>query len=383
MTALLFYGAFALVVYTYIGYPLLIWVFGIISNRRWTKNPDFQPFVSLIIPAHNEAPVMRSKIENALALDYPPEKIEFLVASDDSSDDTVATAESFSSPLVRVLDYKERAGKMGTVVKAVREAKGEVLVMTDANALYSPAAIRELVAPLSDPSVGCSCGSKNILADASLTTERQEKRYWQYESFLKDAESRSGSCVGADGSIYAVRAALFPDPPTNRLVMDDFIVSLMIILKGYRCVFVKEARAFECSSPDSIMEFKRKARILAGALSIVQVIPRILVSSLSFKIISHKLFRWATGFFLLIALVTSGLLLGRPLFRFFFFCQVGFYCCAAAGMVLEKLKRPLPLLTQCYYFTLTALAQMWGIIVFLRTRNIAHWENLRNHAPQA
>jgi biofilm PGA synthesis N-glycosyltransferase PgaC len=382
MAEMFFYLALGLCLYTYALYPLSIYAAGRLLNRRWKGDAAFEPVVTLIIPAYNEAAVIQSKIENTLASQYPPEKLEIIVASDCSSDQTVRIARASGQGRVLVLDFKERGGKMGTIVKAVAQARGEVLVLTDANAMYAPTTIRELVAPLADPSVGCVCGAKTIVADTLSATDREEKRYWKYESFLKAAESMSGSCVGADGSVYAMRTAQFPDPPTNQLVMDDFIVSLKIILAGSRCVFNGNARAFEGSSADWVREFRRKARILAGALSVIAIIPRILVSSLSFKLVSHKLLRWMTPIFMLVALATSMTLLDRPLFRGYFAVQCLFYLGAAAGFAFECAGRPLPIFKQCFYFSLTAAAQLWGVVVFLRTRKVAHWENLRNHAAK-
>jgi cellulose synthase/poly-beta-1,6-N-acetylglucosamine synthase-like glycosyltransferase len=384
--ALIFWISIAVLIFTYVGYPPLIWLFGRLCNRPFRRDPGHTPLATLIIAAHNEEAVIAEKIENALSQDYPADKLEIIIASDASSDQTVAIARRFASPRLRVLDLRERSGKLGAVVKAVRLARGQIIVLTDANAFYAPDTISQLAAPFADPAIGCVCGAKTILRDKAnrLATDAEEGHYWQFESFIKSAETLSGSCVGADGSVYAVRAGLFPAPPLDRLLMDDLIISLMINLQGYRSVFIPQARAFEYSSPNSGKEFKRKARILAGALGVMQTIPAILRSSLAFKLFCHKILRWMTPVFMLTALFSSVTLAvgGGLLYQSMLGCQLLFYGCALTGLILEKLKRPLPLIKQCFYFTLTVTAQLYGVFIFLRDRKTAHWENLRAHAEK-
>lgn len=376
---ILFYGSLFLLVYTYILYPVLITLVGSIFKRTYKTDATYEPTVTLIIPAYNEASVIREKIENALSLDYPSEKLDICVASDCSSDQTIAIANEYTNR-IRVLDYRERGGKMGTLVKAVRETSAELIVFTDANAMFSLNAIRELVAPFADNKIGCVAGSKNIakVETKSLTTENEEKQYWKYENLIKTAESQVDSCVGADGSIYAIRRELFPEVPAKRLVMDDFIVSLKIVLAGYRCVFVSDAKAFEESTTNSKVEFKRKARIFAGALSVIQIIPQILISRIGFQLFSHKILRWMTPVFMG-TLAVSTLFQTDTLFGMLLFVlQSLFYCATIAGYFAEHFNLPIPLTKQCYYFVVTAISQVWGVVVFAKDRKMSHWENLRN-----
>ena len=375
-----FLGSVLLVAYTYVGYPLLIFLWGKLRGRPYFSDIDYAPPVTVIVAVHDEEQVIREKIKNLLASHYPKDQLEVLIASDGSSDRTVVLAHTIDDERLRVLEFSTRAGKIGTVEKAVNEARGEFLVLTDANAFFAPDTIRQLIAPFADRSVGCVCGAKNIQADGAraLSADQDEGTYWRYENFIKSSETLSGSCVGADGSVYAVRKALFPNIPKNRLLMDDLFVSLMIVMDGYRCIFVPEARAFEPASSSRGVEFARKARILAGSIGVVRTIPGLLRSSFGWRMVSHKLLRWMTGVFMVLAFVSSSQLTDIPLLALLFAVQILFYGAALVGMVLDRFDRPLPLFTQAYYFTLTVAAQVWGVLVYRRDGRTPHWDNLRS-----
>lgn len=369
---------------TYFLYAPVVYIIGVLFCKKTDLTKEVLRTVSVIVPAHNEESVIREKIENLLAQNYPQDKIEIIIASDNSTDQTVAIASSFNNPNIKIFNYTDRGGKMATVAKAVKEATGEILILTDANAMYSLDTIHHLVVPFADASVGCVSGSKNIMKGTSsvITTDAEEKSYWQYENFIKTAETMTGSCVGADGSVYAVRRELFPEVPLQRLVMDDMLVSLKLVLQGYRCVFAPKAQAFEPSETNATVEFRRKARILAGALSVVILLPRLVFGSrISIKFWFHKILRWLTAIFMGVMYLSNSALLNDSLFfNITFAGQTLFYTSALIGFFYDRKGISIPFCKQSYYFMLTVIAQLYGVIIFMRDKNKGHWEKLRNHA---
>ncbi|MFH0920559.1 MAG: glycosyltransferase family 2 protein [Fibrobacterota bacterium] len=373
----IFWVTVGILAYTYAAYPVLVFFFGLLFRRRRTVDPSYRPRVTLIIPAHNEAGCIEKKIKNALDSDYPADRLEILVASDASEDETVKIARRYEGR-IRVLDYRERRGKMGTVNRAVTEAQGDILVLTDANAMYAGYTIKELVKHFADSSVGCVSGAKIIRnMDTDTTTGVGESGYWKYEAFLKYAEALSGSCVGADGSVYAVRKEAYPFPPDQRIIMDDLAVSLLIVQKGYACVFEPSARAFEESSKRIRQEFKRKIRIFAGAFSFFLQCPGALLTRLFIKTVSHKILRWLTFAFQAVLFVCSFFLAADPLFRPVFGVQAVFYACAAAGLFLNHYGVRILVFQIPYYFTMTTFAQIYGFWHYLRQGRTPAWEKLR------
>lgn len=373
-----FGSVFLVLFYTYAGYPFLLFFFSLFTRKKRVLDTAYLPTVTLIIPAYNEEECIEKKIKNALELDYPTDKLEILIASDASSDSTVAKAQGFSSR-VRVLDYRERGGKMGTVNKAVREAKGEILVLTDANAMFARYTIKELVKHFCDPKVGCVCGAKIIRNQAMdmNSTGMGESSYWRYEALLKKAESDTGACVSADGSVYAVRKSIYPFPPDDKIIMDDLAVTLMIIKQGYACLFEPAARAFEESAVHIRDEFRRKARIFAGAFSLFVNRPGVLFSRAFFKIFSHKILRWLTFEFQFLFFLFSFLLRNDPLFRPLFGVQVLFYSCALVGALFNRFGIRFLLFHVPFYFNMTTLAQVWGFFHYFKYGRTPAWEKRR------
>ena len=375
---LAFAGVVLILFYTYLGYPAILYVYGLIFRKKRILSPDFFPTVTLIIPAHNEEDCIEKKIKNALETDYPEGKLEIIVASDASSDKTIEKAGKFSNK-IKILDYKERSGKMGIINKAVKEAKGEILVLTDANAMFARYTIRELVKYFFDPKIGCVCGAKviqNNITDIN-STGMGETGYWRYEAFLKYAETMSGSCVSADGSVYAVRKSAYPFPPDNRIIMDDLAVTLMLIKNGYTCIFEPAARAFEESAKQIHDEFRRKTRIFAGAFSLFVNRPSVLFTPVFFKLFSHKILRWLTFIFQLILFILSLALYSDPVFRPIFGIQAIFYSCAIIGMIFNHFNIRLMVFNVSYYFNMTTFAQVWGLFHYLKHGHRPAWEKRR------
>lgn len=329
--------------------------------------------VSVLIAAYNEEAGIAERIDDVLA-QTGPFAIEVLVGSDGSRDATVARART--RPAARVFDFP-RGGKMATLNRLAAEAAGDVLVFTDANTAFAPGALVAITAPLADPAVGCAAGAK-VIAGGRGATEGGEGLYWRMENALKTWESAAGSCPGADGALYAVRRADYPFPEAERLVMDDFLVSLSLLAAGLRCVFVPAARAIEPSPTSARRELRRKARIFAGALNVMLMRARLLVpgSGVALALWSHKVLRWF-GFVPLAGLAAG--LWGLPSPWREAAALGGAAACAAfaAGLACEGLAARLAIIRVPYYFLLMNVGQAAGVVEWLWNGRKPMWEKAR------
>jgi len=230
-------------------------------RNRQVHTGAMTPRVSLIIPVWNEEHTITAKLDNSLALDYPSQALEIIVASDGSSDNTEAIVERYESRGVRLLRYPRR-GKIHALKDAVRAASGEILVFSDANSMYQNDALRKLMRNFADPEVGGVCGNQIYLKSTNTeASSRGESLYWSYDKWLKQKESLTGSIVSAHGALYAIRRTLYK-PPRSAAVTDDFAISTAVVEQGYRLVFEREAIAYEEPTSTAGLEFRRKVRIM-------------------------------------------------------------------------------------------------------------------------
>jgi biofilm PGA synthesis N-glycosyltransferase PgaC len=371
-----------LLVYSYVVYPLALVLASLFLRRSHEADDGYLPEASIIIPAHNERDVIASKIENCLKLDYPREKLEIIVASDASTDDTAEIARGFAKDGVIVLDSTPRRGKMAVLNATVPKARSEIIVLTDANAMFKEDALKKMVRHFADARIGCVCGAKRIVEGRS-EIGHAEGFYWKYENLVKTLESRIGSCAGADGSIYALRRSLYPFPREDRAIMDDLAVSLKVVEKGFRVVFEKEASAFETASVRIPDEFRRKARILSGALVAVGCARRLLIPGRSpvwIQLYSHKFVRWAGGLLLAGVLLANLFLLGHFFYRMVLILQFLCYSLALAGFVLQAKGKRSGKIHIIFYFVLTNVAQVAGLVRYCLGREKGAWERLEREA---
>jgi biofilm PGA synthesis N-glycosyltransferase PgaC len=365
-------AALAAVAYHYIGYPVLARLAALFARAPSGPPPPFEPpLLSVILPCHNEGPHLRAKLEDLRAADYPADKMEVIVVSDGSDDDTAAVAER--APGVRVVSWPERRGKPAALNAGARAAAGDVLVFTDANARIPPPSLRELAAPFADPGVGAVCGEQIITRGAS-----PERAYWRLEGRLKTWEAAVGSVVGADGSLYAVRRELYRPVPENRLIMDDFYVSLEVVAAGRRLAYAPPAVAYEEALEDGGREFRRKARIMAGSLGALAALSGGVWRRVGFQLFSHKVLRWLGPALLLTALVAAAAAaaLGSVVGAVLLGIQVLGYVAAAAGWLLGGGRAPLPW-RAAYFFALANAALGYGWLVYLFGANKPAWDKLR------
>ena len=307
----LLWSSIAMVVLITIGYPTLLALIGPLL-RRGPKLDYAESSVTLIIAAHNEEQCIARKLENALALDYPGDRLEIIVASDGSTDATDAIVQSFADRNV-VLRSFPRTGKTGCQNLVVRTAKGEVIVFSDANALYRPDAIRKLVRNFADPAIACVSGQLVYSVDAVGAGDCEDS-YWNYEKFLKRRESDVSSLIGANGSIYAVRRADYVEISND--LISDLVEPLALVRRGHRVVYEPEAVSVEESSTTHTVEFRRKVRILTrsikGLLHMRALLNPFRYGIFSFQLFVHKVLRYfvpvflATGLISLTALAALG-----------------------------------------------------------------------------
>ena len=312
MIAFLFWSSVFLVFYTYAGYPLLIGILAWIRPRQ-VKYTDSKPSVTLLITAYNEERVIKKKLENSLALDYPRDKFQILVAADGSTDSTREIVKEFADRGVEISYVPERSGKMVAMNRAVSKARGDIVIFSDANNMYESNAIRQLVAPFSDLEIGATTGAKTIIQDGS-DLGSAEGMYWKYESWIKKNETAFSSCIGAVGEILAVRRELYAPPPQN-VINDDFFIVLELLNRGYRIFYVSDARSYEYVSAQENDEIIRRARMTTGKYQAIFGFYNLLPFNhpvLLWQIISHKYFRAFLPFGFIGALLANILAVAFP-----------------------------------------------------------------------
>jgi len=307
--AWLFWLCFAGVAYSYLVYPIIL----ILSVRLFGRkeHPDFLrddalPAVTLLIAAHNDEPVIEGRIRNALAMDYPPDKLQILIASDASTDRTNDIVRSFADKGARLLDYQNRSGKTAMLNSAFGEVRTPMVMLSDANTFTEPNAARCLMRWFVNPRIGVVSG-RLILTDP-VSGKNVDSMYWRYETFLKKRESQLGALLGSNGAIYAIRTELFRPIPGNTIV-DDFVIPLAAKLRsGCDVIYDPDAVANEESAPDVKAEFKRRSRIGAGGWQAIGQLWRLLNPAngwIAFTFFSHKVLRWLCPFFLIGMLVAN------------------------------------------------------------------------------
>jgi glycosyltransferase involved in cell wall biosynthesis len=375
----LFWAAAGLVAFTYVGAPLLILVRGAILRRPVAAAP-IEPTVSVVIAAHDEAASIGARLANLMALDYPPERLEVIVASDGSSDRTVAIAREVPGARVTVLDLP-RVGKAAALDAAVDAAAGDVIVFTDANTAFAGDAIRAIVRPLADPSVGGVAGNQVYTRSGPPGNDAGERTYWDLDRLLKRAESAAGSTVSATGAIYALRRSLVPTIVAG--VTDDFYTSTAVVDRGYRLVFAPDAIAYEPPARSAGAEYGRKVRIIGRGFRGVVARRALLDPRVSgFYAVQlgwHKLLRRLMAVPVVIMGVTSLSLVGSSrLHRLLTLAQLAGYGAAAAAILAprSRLSRLKPV-SLAGFFVLVNAASVHAAIDVLRGRRIERWEPVR------
>jgi cellulose synthase/poly-beta-1,6-N-acetylglucosamine synthase-like glycosyltransferase len=370
----LFWTSLMLIVYVYIGYPVILllcsWIF-----KKPVKKDEFYPTVTLLIPAYNEEKVIEDKIKNSLEIEYPKDKLSIVVISDGSDDMTDEIVKKYTDKGVILKRFGDRMGKVGVLNRAMQEVTSDIVIFSDANTMYKKDAVKKLIYNLADTSVGAVTGDVR-LASEKVSFGHGERLYYRYERFIQQKESNIGSIVGVDGAMYAIRKNLYL-PPSNNIILDDFVISMNVGIQGYRVIYEPEAIAYEETSPTWRDEFKRRPRITAGAYQALwqkEGVPTWKNKLLLFEYISHRLLRWILPFFLILLFVSNCFLLDNLGFRICFIVQCIFYILAIIGWITDT---RIKLFSIPFYFCLVNLGALLGFFRWLFNTQQVTWEKGR------
>jgi glycosyltransferase involved in cell wall biosynthesis len=393
MSGRLFWFCVAMVGYVYAGYPALLTVLARLRPLQSFGLPAELPTVTLLIAAYNEQRVIAAKLENSLALDYPRDRLQILVAADGSDDATPSIVAGFANRGVDLSYRPERAGKLAAIIRALPQAWGEIVVLSDANNLYDGGALRALVAPFVDPRIGAVTGAK-VIAKGDGALGDSEGLYWKYESYIKRQETRLGSCTGAVGEIMAVRRSLLeqPLPPEARLMADDLAIAMHVLKQGYRVVYAPDARSIERVSASAQDEQERRARIVAQRFVLMRYSHKMLPLSnplLVWQIVSHKYLRPLVPLAMIGVLIANLTAVVRPASRgglarlappfnwITLALQMGFYALAWVGGRNERRG----LLGKVFYIPAFLVngnrAALVGLYRFLTGRQTSLWNRVQ------
>jgi len=379
-----FIFSFLILFYIYFGYPVLLWCISKISPIRKvteqsgpsTKLSEL-PVVSIIIPAFNEQDSILSNLQNKVAQDYPHQKMEIIVVSDESIDQTdniVLMFSASSSIPVQLIRQESRLGKTSGVNRAVTQAKGDILVFADANSMYAPNTISELVAAFADNRVGFVTG-KMVYTNADGTMVGDGcSTYMSYENTIRSLETQVGSVVGVDGGVDAMRKSLFT--PLNADQLPDFVQPLMVIKQGFRVVYQETALLHESALSDESSEFRMRVRVSLRALWALWDM-KILLNPIKYKLFSlqlfsHKLIRYLAFIPMALLLVSNYTLASEHIFYIvFLWGQLFFYGLAIYG---NKFQSDSGLVKLALYFCLVNFAAAAATIQFLRGKKIIVWK---------
>jgi len=330
--------------------------------------------VSLVISAYNEERILRLKIENSLALDYPAERIERVVVSDGSTDGTEAIAREYEGQGVRLQAFPSRRGKVSCLNDVIPTLRSELVVMSDANSMYETQSVRCLVRHFSDPRVGCVCGQLRYLNPSRLAAGEGERVYWGYEGLIKRLESARGSLLGATGAIYAYRRRLFR--PVDPMMFCDDVIPSRIALDGSLTIYDPDARCTE-EAVDEAAEMRRRTRHASFGLRTMLRLGREALADgrpfVLYECVSHRILRWL-GPLALAAMLIATPFLG-PVWRpAALLAELVFYGAAALGGLARALGLKTGPLYLPYYFLAINLAGLRGLIAFLRRTDRPYWE---------
>ena len=375
--AVIFWTCFAILCYIYAGYPVLLWMFGRRRKRNMSTSV-YEPKVTMVVPAYNEEELIEEKILNCLSLDYPRNKLEVIVVNDGSTDGTGEIISRYAKSRIMVRENRTPVGKIGVINATVPEAKGEVVVFSDASAMLDRDAVTNLVTHFLDDEVGCVSGRYVYDDDASTSTDSHgsEGLYWKYEAFIKEKESELGNVIGSHGALYGIRKELF-SPLDTQTINDDLVLPLMAIEKKYRTVYEKGSVARERSASDIENEFFRRVRIMRGNCRQVFDFWRLLNpfrGMVSLQFISHKLLRVLSPVFV-IGLLVSSIFCNHPFYRFMLWGQGVFYLMALLGSFQQRGELRLRLFALPYYFIFIQCAAVVGIFQYLFGIKKVRWSN--------
>ncbi|HEX4602554.1 MAG TPA: glycosyltransferase family 2 protein [Candidatus Angelobacter sp.] len=375
---IIFWLAALLLFYVYAGYPLLLALIGAFV-RRPRPEPGYCPRISVLIAAYNEEEAIERKIRQTLALEYPADKLEVLVLSDCSSDRTDEIVTAFPDSRVRLVRLPERGGKTLAQNYGVKQATGEIVVFSDATAIYQAKALLYLACNYQDASVGAVSGRYQYFDPTEQSaTGLGSVAFWNYENLIKTLQSRIRTITGCCGCIYSVRKTAYTELPGD--IISDLVQPLQAIRKGYRVVFEDRALAYEETTQSTSEEFSMRVRVVTramrGLLSVSDLLQPWKFAWPAFQLWSHKIMRWMVPLFLIVLFAANSMLLDVPLYRAALGLQLFFYAAAVLNMLLPLHRQWKPLGIPLFFCTLNAAALV-SMIEICRGRKYVTWQTVR------
>jgi len=384
VSEIIFWSAAALVVYAYVGYPILLAVVGLVRPRPVRKERR-TPSVSIVVAAYNEVEVIGPKLENLLALDYPRDRFDIIVVSDGSTDGTDEIVSRFASAgVVLMRPFAERRGKAQILNKSIPSAGGEIVVLTDARQPFEGNALQHLVDNFADPEVGAVSGELHLEIEESTTMSEGISSYWRYEKAVRRLQSRCDSVIGATGAIYAIRRALFRPIP-GQTSIDDVAIPMTIAMQGYRVVFEPEAKAYDRAALSNRQEWTRKVRTLSGNYALLFQMPGLLNpirNRLFWQFLSHKVISRLLVPFALITALLANLVHREGIYAVTLGLQLAFYGLGVVGLLLEARSVHVRLLALPNTLLLLNASALAGLFHFLTNPQLALWEKGQSRSAE-
>jgi cellulose synthase/poly-beta-1,6-N-acetylglucosamine synthase-like glycosyltransferase len=379
-TEIIFWLSAAALLYTYAGYPLLLAVLSKLRPRV-VRRSDLQPSVSVIITAYNEERDLAAKLENTLAVDYPKDRLEVIVASDCSTDRTDEIARSFAARGVRLHRQPERLGKTAAQNAAVELARGEIILFSDATTHYQPDVVRVMMASFADETVGCVTGRVVYTDPAESSVGHGTRSYWSYEFLLKKHESTVNSLIGVCGCLYAVRRSAYV--PLYHEACSDFIIATKMVEQGLRAVYEPDAVCMEETNQEAEKELQTRVRIITQTFADLwrnrAMMNPFKSGFYAVQLISHKVMRYFVPLLLIVMLLALMVLAPHSVFySVLLVVQLGCYSAALLAWVLERAGLHSRVLAIPQYFVLANVASLIACYKFARGERYARWEPIRD-----
>jgi cellulose synthase/poly-beta-1,6-N-acetylglucosamine synthase-like glycosyltransferase len=385
---LFFWFSLCLTVYTYFLYPLVLFVAYSLAQlssgaryllhrqdrRALTLREDAIPEMSFLIPAYNEGAHILQKIANLREMDYPSQKLQIIIVSDGSTDETNEILRALPDSNIELIFLPNRSGKATAINQAVLRARYDILVFSDASTLFAPDALRKLTRHFVDSRVGVVCGALRFLA--SSESSQTEGIYWKYESVIRLMEGRLGATMTASGAIYALRRESYL-PLNPGTLLDDFVIPMNARKAGYQVMYDPEAIGTDYAADSVKGEFARRVRLATGSFRSLMFLLQVPMGGFSrFAFVSHKLLRWILPLLLCTMLISNIILMNHPVYSAFGILQLFFYVWASLGFVFRDRLRGVRFALLAYYLLAMNLAFLLGLLRCLGNQNETLWQRV-------
>ncbi len=382
MSVLLFWSALLLLIYTFVGYPVLLYVINKIRGNNNSDNTnqettglDYQPHVEVILIVRNVEKIIHKKIQSLLSLNYPKEKLSILIVSDQSQDQTVEVIEKLRNDRIRCIDNTQKSSKSACLNQAISQSSADVLLMTDARQTHEPDSLKHLVKHFIDPSIGAVSGELILLDPETNQFSKGMDAYWRYEKFIRNLESKIASVPGVTGAIYAMRRTDFQRIPDHTL-LDDVLIPMKMVLAGKKVLFEKKAVAYDIPSDDAAREQIRKTRTLAGNWQLIEFQPQLLnplKNKIWWQFVSHKILRLLAPFYLFTIFTMSLYASSISYYKLAFVLQLVGYSLVGAAYFVPVIRK-LPFVSLAQSFMTLMWFTLLGFWSFVTRRHLSIWK---------